>query len=315
MADATQVQIRRDTAANLAGSTPVLAELGYDTTNKRIIIGDGTTAGGINHVNSRDMQTQNMISGTVTGTGNAINIAIAPLPVLPLGQYFKVVFKAIANNAAGGVTIAINGGTPVAAKKPVAGALVDYAANDIVANFIYEATLDGTQWQLKPVANASNGSYQFLGKLTAAGSTALNFYNLMTPDFDSYDLQFKNVTVSAQATFLLVRVSTDNATMETGSYTNIPTGSGNGVSLRDATSGLQQNPGDGNALNGKVTIYSPNSSVRSKSILGKVHYNANIVFEPAGYWGANTPIVGIGLHASTGNMPSGEVLLYGIRNS
>ena len=48
---ANQVQIRRDTAGNLATSTPATGEVGYDTTNKRLVVGDGSTSGGIKHLN------------------------------------------------------------------------------------------------------------------------------------------------------------------------------------------------------------------------------------------------------------------------
>ncbi len=41
-----QVKHRRDTAANIAGFTPAQGELIVDTTNNRVIVGDGTTVGG-----------------------------------------------------------------------------------------------------------------------------------------------------------------------------------------------------------------------------------------------------------------------------
>jgi hypothetical protein len=41
-----QVKRRRDTAANIAGFTPAQGELIIDTTNNRMIVGDGATAGG-----------------------------------------------------------------------------------------------------------------------------------------------------------------------------------------------------------------------------------------------------------------------------
>lgn len=42
----TKIQVRRDTSANWSSNNPVLAsgEIGYDTTNKKIKIGDGSTA-------------------------------------------------------------------------------------------------------------------------------------------------------------------------------------------------------------------------------------------------------------------------------
>ena len=41
-----QVKHRRDTAANIAAFTPAQGELIVDTTNNRVIVGDGATAGG-----------------------------------------------------------------------------------------------------------------------------------------------------------------------------------------------------------------------------------------------------------------------------
>lgn len=41
-----QVKRRRDTAANIAGFTPAQGEIIVDTNNNRLIVGDGTTAGG-----------------------------------------------------------------------------------------------------------------------------------------------------------------------------------------------------------------------------------------------------------------------------
>ena len=42
-----QVKHRRDTAANIAAFTPAQGEIIVDTTNGRMIVGDGATAGGI----------------------------------------------------------------------------------------------------------------------------------------------------------------------------------------------------------------------------------------------------------------------------
>jgi len=42
----TQLQIRRDTAANIAASTPVAGEIWYDTTNKRLTVVPDVTAFG-----------------------------------------------------------------------------------------------------------------------------------------------------------------------------------------------------------------------------------------------------------------------------
>ncbi|MCK1407668.1 hypothetical protein [Bradyrhizobium sp. 76] len=66
-----QVQHRRDTNANIEAVTPAVAELGYDTTKKEALIGDGTTAGGVRIAkkNIRDI----LIPAQITANQNDYN--------------------------------------------------------------------------------------------------------------------------------------------------------------------------------------------------------------------------------------------------
>jgi len=66
---AKQIQFRRDSASGLAGVTPALGEIGSDSTNKRVILGDGATAGGI--AMAREDQAAHL-AGTETITGKKI---------------------------------------------------------------------------------------------------------------------------------------------------------------------------------------------------------------------------------------------------
>src|SRR5262249_27461738 len=100
MTTATQTQIRRDTATNLNAATPASGELGYDTTNKRLVIGDGTTAGGNKVTMAKDHQNQTYVYPTVAGTANAITLTNSPAKTaLAAGQ--KGTFKAGSNNTTG----------------------------------------------------------------------------------------------------------------------------------------------------------------------------------------------------------------------
>lgn len=56
MTTAVQMQLRRDTAVNLAAATPAQGELGVDTTRNRLAVGDGSTAGGWPHAKIQDAQ-------------------------------------------------------------------------------------------------------------------------------------------------------------------------------------------------------------------------------------------------------------------
>src|SRR3972149_4975470 len=99
---ANQVQIRRDSATNLDAATPASGELGYDTTNKRLRLGDGTTAGGIKTPNSIDLQGQSFLAANASGT-NTITMTVSPVPAA-YAAYQRFVFKA-ANTVTGAATI------------------------------------------------------------------------------------------------------------------------------------------------------------------------------------------------------------------
>lgn len=66
-----RVQHRRDTTTNLAGVTPAVAEIGYDTTTAELLYGDGATAGGIKLAKKSDLAAKApLASPTFTGTVN-----------------------------------------------------------------------------------------------------------------------------------------------------------------------------------------------------------------------------------------------------
>lgn len=173
MADAKQVQIRRDTAANMALVTPALAELAYDITNKSLRLGDGATAGGIFVPNYIAIQEQRLISGTVGGTADAITLT---LPISPSAyvQYQSFAFVAASTNT-GPVTININGVGLEDVRKMAGGSIGDLDAGDIVAGGVYRITHDGTQFQLEGGSGAGGSGSVVQGDLnTSVGSISVS---------------------------------------------------------------------------------------------------------------------------------------------
>lgn len=146
---ATQLQLRRDTAANLALVTPVEGEPGYDKTNKRLIVGDGLMAGGIPHASYRDIQNSLFCYAAAPdsgSTGNAILITMSPaIASYSAGQAFR--FKASAANT-GTTTVNINGKGAKTIKKKQGTSFVDLAANDIISGQDVMILYDGTYFQL-----------------------------------------------------------------------------------------------------------------------------------------------------------------------
>lgn len=160
-----QVQLRRDTATNLNAATPVDGELGYDTTNDQLVIGDGTTAGGIKIPSAKHIQTQSMVYGTVGGTANAITLTSSP-PVLAYVNGLKLSFKATATNSAA-TTVNVAGLGVKNIYKLSGASLVALSGNEIVSGAIYDITYDGTQFQL---TNSTGSGTVGMQVFTASGT-------------------------------------------------------------------------------------------------------------------------------------------------
>lgn len=160
-----QVQIRRDTATNLDAATPVIGELGYDTTNKRLRLGDGSTLGGIRTPNANDLQFQSFYYSSVGGTANAITLTNSP----PIGGYsngLRLKFKAPATNT-GAVTVDVDGQGTKNIYKLSGSTLIACTGNEIITGVIYELNYDGTQFQLLSGASGGATDYQ---QFTSSGT-------------------------------------------------------------------------------------------------------------------------------------------------
>lgn len=181
MADATQVQIRRDTAANLAVTTPVEAELGYDQTNKRILIGDGSTAAGIPHVNYNDGRIGTFQRGTVGGTANAITLTLSPV-ALSYQAGMEIWFLASGTNT-GSTTIDIDGLGTRTIQKLKAGSLQNLEAGDLVSGVFYKTIYNGTNFQLTTLYSSGLESVSQGNLNTSTGTFSGNTGNLIVTGF------------------------------------------------------------------------------------------------------------------------------------
>ena len=141
-----QVQLRRDTATNLDAYTLAVGEPGYDTTNKRLRVGDGSTLGGLPIPTGKDQQNQAMVAATAGGSANALTLTISPAPTAYAARQ-KFGFIAASNNT-GPATLKINSLPVTNFKRLIAGAKQNLSADDIVSGFYYEAIYDGTDFIL-----------------------------------------------------------------------------------------------------------------------------------------------------------------------
>lgn len=144
----TQVQIRGAANATQQARTLASRELDIDTTNWRLAVHDGSTAGGIEHVNWIDLQNQRMVYAAASGT-NTITANFSPAPTaLAAGMAFYI--KA-ANTNTGACTFSPNGlsAANIYKKDAQSGTLIALVSGDIIQNGIYRLVYDGTQWQLE----------------------------------------------------------------------------------------------------------------------------------------------------------------------
>jgi hypothetical protein len=144
---ATQLQIRRDTATDLALVTPVVGEVGMDITNKRLILGDGDRAGGTPHANFFDIINQTFQAAVVTGTANAIALTVPYAPDTYV-EPMRVVFKIAITNT-GAVTVNVNGEGALALKRYVSGVKTALVAGELAANQYVSAVYDGVDFVIE----------------------------------------------------------------------------------------------------------------------------------------------------------------------
>lgn len=208
---ATQLQIRRDTAADLTLATPVEAEPGYDQTNKRMIVGDGSRAEGIPHVSFLDAQSQPFVFDVAAGTADAITLDFTDgtLDYNPTayvtGQRF--VFKASADNT-GSVTVNVNSlGAKTVKKNAGADNLV---AGDILNGGIYTITYDGANFQLGSGAGGGAASICWVQDQVASGTGGGTF---TSGAWRTRNLNTENVKTISGAS-----LSSNQITLPAGTY-------------------------------------------------------------------------------------------------
>lgn len=163
---ATQVKRRRGSTAQIAAFTPVAGEIIVDTTRSGLVTGDGVTAGGIMTPTGAEIQKGSVVYAAGSGT-DTITMTLSPAPASYTAG-MKVRWKQAGNNT-GAATLNVNSLGAKAIKKNVADAL---EADDLVADGIYEATYDGTNFQLAGSSAVGGGGITLLQVNTATGAAS-----------------------------------------------------------------------------------------------------------------------------------------------
>lgn len=225
---ATQTRIRRGTASQIDAMTPAADELISDTTNNRVRVGDGATAGGMHLPNSRDIVNQVMTYQSAGGTANALTLSLPRISSLSDGT--KVSFKATATNT-NTATLTINALSPVTLQKASGTSLVNLVAGDLVNGQIYEASYNGSTFQVLNIPPVTQQEGWVLLATVGVISNAFTFTGLMSDNYADYKLTYRgcdnNSTVVSD---MVAQLSTDNgANWRTNNYINSAGGVPQGI--------------------------------------------------------------------------------------
>lgn len=185
----TQVQVRGTTQATQEARTLASREIDINTTDGRICVHDGATAGGVRHVNYKDQQNQEFVYAAASGT-NAITMSCAVAPsAYQAGQRF--VFKA-ANTITGSATLNVNSLGAKTIKKVESGALTNLEASDIISGVVYACVYDGTYMQLQQLSGGGSGG-GIVYSATASTDSTLGDTGIFSSG-NVYEIEIANFT-------------------------------------------------------------------------------------------------------------------------
>lgn len=318
---AEQVQIRRDTAANLNAATPASGELGWDTTNTRLVGGNGVRAGGFQIPNFNDLQRNVFTLGVVGGTGNAITLTHTPASLSDTGLSGS--FVATANNT-GAITIAVDGRSAAAGKKLSAGVITDLESGDIVTGGYYNWARVGSIYLITTgiTPAPSTSGWELLSIATGGGST-YDFTSGIDANYRNYAFILENVLPAVAAGTLALRTRrSGQGSFDTGSsdYLRIRHGSGSIASGASSLMELTSNsftPADA-GISGIVYangLGQANYTQYSWHLSGITTSGAVASTIGGGRRQTTSALDGIRFYFGSGNIASGNIYLYGLKSS
>lgn len=182
---------------------------------------------------------------------------------------------------------------------------------------------------LLAVAEGSTGAPQVKGaslvllqSLTASGSTGLSFDNAFSTAYDVYAFDLINILSANDAVTLYGRVGSSGVYDSSGNdYTTLQQnsdGAQNQFVLTNATNGVENATTTG-GINGRIWVYGPLSSSHHKRILAHLFYFDTSGVERAypfcGTYAQAGSITDMQFLFSSGNILSGTIRLYGVRNT
>jgi len=182
------------------------------------------------------------------------------------------------------------------------------------------------------MASGFGGSLKFISKATASASASIEFTSGIDSTYKEYIFYFVNIHPSNNGVALQFNMSTDGGSTyavtktstafscyhneaDTDTALFLQVSDDLAQQTGDAHLGLQtSNDNDGNTV-GTLRLFNPSSSTYVKHWISDINdhgYDYSVRFFGAGYGNTNSPVNAVKFRVSSGNIDSGDILLFGV---
>jgi hypothetical protein len=330
MTTAVQMQLRRDTAANVAAFTGAQGECVVDTTNDRIVVNDGSTAGGwaaakLAETITNTYVTVNDAGYTALVTDRTIayialtaarTVALLAASSYPKGTRLLILDTSGSCSATNTITVSPNGSDTIKGASAVISSAYGYLS--------LESNGSG-QWT---AVDRSSGGRVLLNTITASSSSSLSDTTSLTAAFPTYEIEFVNLLPTSTTGGLVAQLQVHSGgSYQTTGYYWVGSGAygpGTGVNAGVASGGsgiaLWENAGHlsntAPGIVGTLTVRKPNDTTAPKIFEGELAYPAvgggGAVGKVMGAWaGGNGAVDGFELTIGSSTWLSGQVRIWG----
>lgn len=208
---------------------------------------------------------------------------------------------------------------------PTSANITTASGDTAVAQYLGSGNWAIIEYQRKSGAPLVGGELILLGTATASNSASLNFTSLITSAYDYYFFILKDIVLASSTTFAM-RYSVNNGstylTTSVYEYQNsahILSSTAINVTQGNTGSLLITSVNGGTALDGKVELFNPLSTLSGGNcgINWKIIDNGiNDFFEGYGvFTSTSTGVNAVQFLATTGNITSGTIEMYGVKNT
>lgn len=181
-----------------------------------------------------------------------------------------------------------------------------------------------------PAGGGGSGSVVLLEQHTASSSAAIDFTSWYSSSYDHYRIDLVNLVPSVNGASLTLRYSTDGGStwdsvtnyLHSSQYSSDSGATGVVHSETESSAfvgGTISNTASAGGLSGTVDLYAPGSSSAKKAFVSNLTFFANdghyYLMQTGGWYASTTAVDGIRFLMDSGNIDSGILRIYGIKNS